>query len=277
MQHTTDTIKQGKYTYFTQVWEPKQIDASVLIIHGQSDHSSRYAHVAEYFVQHNIAVVAIDLYGHGKSAGKKGHVPSYEVYLDSVGAALDWTQKRYAGQETFLYGHSMGGNIVSNFVLKRKPRVRGTILSGPYFELAFKPSAGQLMLAKTGIRLMPSLTQPTKLDPKGISRDQAVVQAYIDDPLVHGMISPVAFLGVEDAGKWALEHAGEWDGSLLVMHGGNDPVTSLKASKRFVENVPQQNQDVSFKAWEGHLHEMHNETNKEVVLEFVKNWIAERS
>lgn len=276
MQHSTHTIKQGKYSYFAQLWEPEKVDASILLIHGQSDHSSRYIHVGEYLSQNGIAVFAIDLYGHGKSEGKQGHVPSYEVYLDSVGAALSWMQERFPDQESFLYGHSMGGNIVANFVLKRKPRIRGTVLSGPYFELAFKPSAGQMMLAKTGIRLMPSLTQPTKLDPEGLSRDKEVVQAYIEDPLVHGMISPVAFLGVDEAGKWALQHAKDWEGSLLLIHGEKDPVTSIEASKKFVKNVPHHNQDITFKEWEGHLHEIHNEIGKEAVLEFLKNWIVER-
>ncbi|MCI4670841.1 MAG: alpha/beta hydrolase [Bacteroidia bacterium] len=276
MQHSIHTIKQGKYSYYAQLWEPEKVDASLLIIHGHAEHSSRYTHVADYLAKHDIAVLAMDLYGHGKSEGKKGHVPSYDVYLDSVGAALDWMQQRFAKQESFLYGHSMGGNIVTNFVMKRKPQIRGTILSGPYFQLAFKPSSFQVMLAKSAIKMMPALTQPTNLDAKGLSRDQAVVKAYKDDPLVHGMISPVAFLGVEEAGKWVLNHASQWDGSLLLMHGEKDPVTSLAASKEFIKKVPHQNQDVTFKEWEGHLHEIHNEIGKEEVIEMLKNWISER-
>jgi acylglycerol lipase len=276
MAHHTFSINQDNYSYFAQSWEPDQPKASLIIVHGQSDHSSRYAHVAEYLNELDIAVVGFDLFGHGKSEGKRGHVPHYDVYVESLAAALEWTQNKFPNMPTFIMGHSMGGNIVANFVLKRKPEIRGTILSSPYLRLAFKPSNFQLMLAKVGKSLMPSLTQPTKLDPKGISRDAAKVKAYEDDPMVHGMISPISFLGVSDSGEWIINHAHEWEGSLLVFQGTADPVTSIEASKEFVKNIESHNQDIQFKEWEGMLHETLNDTERDKVIAFLGDWIKER-
>ncbi len=277
MQHSTFSIKQGKYSYFAQLWRPQKVDASLVIVHGQSDHSSRYTHVAEYLCQYNIAMVGIDLYGHGKSKGKRGHVPEYEVLLESVEATLKWTQKEFPNEPSFLYGHSMGGNIVANYVLRFKPQIRGSILTGPYFRLAFEPSPAKVLLAKSVVKLMPSMTQATGLDPNGLSHDTEVVEAYKKDKWVHGMISPVAFLSLVENGEWAIKNSSRWEGSLLIMHGEEDPITSFDASKEFIANIDRHNQDVTFKAWEGFYHEIHNELGKEEVLTFLKDWITKRT
>lgn len=276
MQHTTLNLKRDGHEYFTQIWKPSQVKAVVLIVHGQSDHSSRYLHVADHFTQEGIGVVSFDLYGHGKSVGKRGHVPSFEVFLDSVDEALSYTRKEFPGMVPFLYGHSMGGTIAASMVLRRHPDLKGVILSAPWLRLAFEPSKFQLWLANTVKGILPSLTQPAKLDSNGLSRDTAVAKAYDDDPLVHGMISPTEFLSAVEQGEWLIANSQDWSYPLLHFHGTADPVTSIEASKEFFNNISQEGKDLTFKEWEDFRHECHNELGKEEVLTFVANWIKER-
>ena len=63
---------------------------------------------------------AVDLRGHGQSEGKRGHTPSHDMLLDDVEELLMHARAEYNDIPLFLYGHSLGGNIVTNYVLKEK-------------------------------------------------------------------------------------------------------------------------------------------------------------
>jgi alpha-beta hydrolase superfamily lysophospholipase len=260
---------------FEKVWSPKgEIKAALCLVHGMGEHCERYAHVADFLNQNGVAVVTFDHRGHGKSEGKRGHSPNYDTLLDDVGMALDKTTELFPNVPTFLFGHSMGGNVVLNYALRRKPNVKGIIASAPWLRLAFAPSKIDLTLAKLMINIYPSFTQSTKLDATAISRDAKEVEKYVKDTLVHDLISPAFFLGAFDAGNYALEHASEMAYSLLIYHGTKDRLTSYEGSKEFASKVNPQL--VTWRSWEGLFHEMHNEPEKAEVMQMLLEWIKER-
>ncbi len=261
---------------FGQIWMPEgEPKAMMCLAHGHGDHSGRYAHIAEFLNKQGIGVYAFDHYGHGKSGGKRGTIPSYEAVLDSIEALVRQVKSSYSETPVFLYGHSMGGNLVANYVLRRDPQLAGIILSAPFFRLAFKPNAFDLFLAKTMLPIAPNFTQPSKLDVKAISRDAAEVQRYVDDPLIHSQMSPRLFTGLIQGGEYAMENASSFSLPLLIMHGSGDRITSFEASEAFANNVPG---DVTWKAWEGYFHEIHNESeaDKAPVLQAIGDWIMKK-
>lgn len=262
--------------FHAQKWMAANTQAVCCIVHGHGEHIARYDHVATYLNGQGITCVGFDLYGHGKTNFKKGHWPSYEAVLDSIETLIAEGKKLSPGKPVFLYGHSMGGNLVANFVLRRKPEINGLILSAPWFRLAFTPSSTDLFLAKMMLNIYPSFTQGTKLDATAISRDQKEVDKYVADPLVHDLVSPVMFTSTHQAGLWALEHAGELSVPVLHMHGDADRLTSFEASKEFAAQAG--GGDVTFQAYEGYFHEMHNESpeNRKPVLKLMGDWMGKR-
>lgn len=240
------------------------------MVHGHGEHVMRYAHVAEFMNQAGIAAMGHDLYGHGQTHFKKGHIPSYEAVLDSIDALLEEARRAYPGIPVFLLGHSMGGNFVASYLLKRSPDIAGAVITSPWFRLAFAPKKVDLFLAKVMMKIYPSFTQGSKLDASGLSHDSEVVKAYQDDPLVHDLLSPVLFTTVTQAGEYAMANAANLHVPTLLLHGSDDPVTSHKASEEFAQKA---GSIVSWKSWEGMFHELHNETNKEEVLAHIVDWM----
>ena len=254
-------------------WWPVDVpQGAVALIHGLGEHSGRYAHVAQRLNQAGFAVLAPDLPGHGRSGGRRGHFPSYERVLDVLGRALAEARQRSGGVPGFLYGHSLGGNLVINFALRRPDHegLRGVIASGPWLRLAIQPPGWRIALARTVGRLLPGLTQPNGLDPRALSHDPAVVKAYIDDPLVHDRISAGLFLSAYEAGLWALEQAPMLRVPLLLMHGTADQLTDSQASAEFARRAGDR---CTLRLWEGLYHELHNEPQKEQVLAEVIAWL----
>jgi len=260
----------GLQTY-SKGWAPKgKPKATICLVHGHGEHIGRYEHVAAAVTEKGYAMLGFDLRGHGKSAGPRGHTPSYEALMDDITAFLGQIEGRYPDLPRFLYGHSLGGNLVLNYALRRKPALRGVIANGSWLKLAFEPPASKVSLGKMMNNILPGFTQSSGLETAALSHDPAVVEAYENDPLVHDKISARLFVSTYDSGLWALEHAAEFPLPLLLMHGTADRLTSAEASRQFAEAGGKQ---VTLKLWDGWYHEVHNEPEKAEVFKLMTDWL----
>ena len=252
-------------------WAPEgQIKAVVLLVHGLGEHVGRYEHVAAAFTERGYALLGFDLRGHGKSGGPRGHTPSYQALMDDITEFIKQADTRFPGLPRFLYGHSLGGNLVLNYVLRCRPNLPGVLVTGPWLELAFQPPAFQVKLGKIMNGVFPGFTQKSNLNTKGLSHDQAVVTAYERDPLVHDKITARLFVTTYESGLWALEHAVKFPLPILLMHGSADPITSAKASQLFAERAGDK---VTVKIWDGMYHEIHNEFDQAQVFKVMLDWL----
>lgn len=276
MQHNEYSWKSKTgITVYGQSWLVETPKAVVGIIHGMGEHSSRYNYLVDALTAANISVVAYDQIGHGKTEGKRGHVSSYDMLLGCVGELTSKMVQLVPAKPMFLFGHSMGGNVLLNYLIRRNPKINGAIVSAPWLKLAFDPPAIQVKLGRLVSGILPGLVQSTKLDVNTISKDPKEVKRYVDDPLVHDKISTSFFVGVYDSGLWALEHASELKTPLLLYHGTADKLTSHDASKQFCEHAG--GGDVTFKSLEGLYHESHNEPEREDLFKMIIEWVNTHS
>ncbi len=256
---------------FTRIWEPKDSPKAVIcLVHGLGEHSGRYDHVGHFFAERGFAVMALDLPGHGKTAGKRGHVREYVLLIQLLSAFHQTAKERYKGIPILLYGHSMGGNIVTNFLLRKKPEVAAAVVTGPFYRLAFAPPKLKVKLASLMKGIYPAWSEKNTLNTAHLSRDKKVVDAYIADPLVHDRITAGLFFGVFEAGEWAIQNAAQLPVPMLVMHGAADQLTSPTGSADFSKNAGAL---ASHREWPGLFHEIHNEPEKAQVLQEIHDWM----
>lgn len=253
---------------------PAETRAAVCLVHGLGEHIGRYDHVAHAFNRTGIALLGTDLRGHGNSEGKRGHVPTFGTWLDDLFQSLEKTRAEFPNVPLFLYGHSLGGMVVLDYVLERKPELAGVIASAPLLKLAFEPPRGQQLVLKllNALHLQPAV--PSGLVDTNLSRDLNVVRAYRNDPLTHGKITPALAGGMLAAGQWCLEHAGELNTPCLLLHGAADRITSPEATRHFASKV---SSDCKLEIWPGLFHEPHNEPEKDSVHQCITRWILERA
>ena len=252
-------------------WSVDSPKAVLCLIHGLGEHGGRYEALASFMNQSRISVIALDLRGHGLSEGRKGHIKSYELVLSDIEETLKLARSEYLGVPMFLYGHSLGGNLVANYV-KTNPTLElsGFILSSPFFKTAFEPPAWKVGLAKMMGKILPGLVQGSELDVSGISSLHEEVEKYQSDPLVHDLISVRLFLDATHYGQEVLANSNPLKIPGLAYHGDSDKITSLAATKEFVGD----NSDlVEFHEIKGTFHEPHNDVSRvkvhEMILEFI--------
>jgi alpha-beta hydrolase superfamily lysophospholipase len=266
--------QEKKVELYAQAWEPDApVKAAVCLVHGLGDHSGRYAYVAQFLTQGGYSVLAVDLHGHGKATGQRGHVPSSQAFLEDIDRLLQEAERRHPGKPRFLYGHSLGGLLVLFYALRRKPQLAGVISSSPGLRSPVLEQKAKIAFAKIMGSLLPSLSIPVGLDAATISRDPEVVQAYQKDPLVHDVVTLATTKYSIQIVPWTWEHAAEFSLPLLLMHGTGDRLTYHAGSQEFSRLIPG---DCTLKLWDGLYHELHNEPEKDQVLNCLVAWMDDR-
>jgi alpha-beta hydrolase superfamily lysophospholipase len=255
------------YAHHWKVDHPKAV---IALVHGQGEHIRRYDHLAAWFNARDIAVVGFDHQGYGQSEGKKGHARNLDAYLNDIGLLLENVKGFYPEAPVFLYGHSMGGNLVLNYVLRRKPAIKGMIVTGPWIRLAFETPALKVAVGRMLRRFMPGLTMPTGLAAHFISRDPGVVHAYKNDPHVHGKVSAAAGIALLEGANWIDHYKGDISVPALLLHGGADRLTSAPATRELATRL---SGNITHKEWAGLYHEIHNEPEKDQVFAFIYQWM----
>lgn len=261
---------------FQQTWLPSgPVRALVAIVHGIGEHSGRYGYLVERLTDSGFAVAALDNRGHGRSAGQRGHIDSWADYREDVRLFLRYVHATFPTAPLFLYGHSLGGLIVSDYVLFYPEGIAGLIVSGHPLRPTGAVKPFLVLLAKVLSRYLPNTTLGLGLNDDTLSRDPDVVKAYRDDPLVHRKVT--ARWGTEAlaAVDRVRERAAEIRMPLLILHGEADKINSVDGSKELLELVS--STDKQLNVYPGGYHEPHNDLDRERVASDVIEWVNSRS
>ena len=273
-------MKQVNYSWKTQdgleieavEWLPEgKTKAVIALVHGLGEHALRYEYVAQKFTDAGYILSGFDLRGHGRSAGPRGHAPSYDAMMDDIQKSLDEASARHPGLPVFLYGHSLGGNLVLYFSITRQAQVKGAIVTSPGLGTAKPVNGATLFLGKVMYTLAPTFKINNGLDRSGLARDPEVEKKYSADPLVHPYISSRLGLDMLANGKFILENPTKIHWPLLLMQGSADRLVSPELTRKFAEITPKKL--VTYKEWEGYYHELHNEPEKDQVIQVMLDWL----
>lgn len=265
--------KDGK-KLFARSWIPeKESKAVILLVHGLGEHTGRYSTWAKLFNESGYSFLCFDQRGHGNSEGKRGHISSINLFLEDIDLLIKKSDELFPGQKKILYGHSMGGNLVLNYIIRYNTPISALIVSSPWLKLYKEPSGALLFFAKAMKHILPSLTLANGLSSDQMTHDPEINKNYSPDPLNHDRISLKMFDELYNSGLYALENAFKINYPLLLMHGSADTITSAKASENYLLNTSRKNH---FKLWEDQYHELHNELIKEEVFNYIIDWLKDK-
>ncbi len=247
--------------------------AHTIVTHGLGEHSGRYPHVQAHLASVGITTTTYDLRGHGKSQGKRGYLRRYSDFLSD----LETVRRQFARPEVplFLYGHSLGGQIVVNYLTLHRMPIAGVVLASPWLDLTLQPPLWRLVLAAVAAKIYPKFTQNAPPMEQNLSRDTAFIESLKIPGLAHRRVSAGMFAAMVLGAQRARNSASAIHQSLLVMHGDADPVTCKAASSRFVAEAA--STDKQLQLWPDMLHETHNELGREDVLDRAAEWMVGRS
>ena len=294
----------GAGTLHGCVWTPEgEIKAVVQIIHGIAEFIERYDAFAEYLNTLGFLVVAEDHMGHGQSIGKKGTQGYFQggwfAAVEDSYRLLLGTRQRHPDVPYVLFGHSMG-SFMARSILAKYPDsgITAAVICGTGWQpRALLPAA--IAVCKSACASVGEKNPSQQLQnmvfagynahvehPRTafdwLSRDNAVVDAYMADPLCGFTPSAglfrVMLSGIRYIQKPENLNAMKKDLPVFFIAGGDDPVGSYGKGVRKAADAFRQAgmEDVTVKLYPLCRHEILNEINKEEVYQDVLSWIEDK-
>jgi alpha-beta hydrolase superfamily lysophospholipase len=259
--HTTDGLK----LHLSHHPAGTAAHGVIVLVHGLGEHLGRYAHVIAHLNGWGWHVLAYDQRGHGRSEGGRGQLSTSHDLLDDLSRVVDAARSAHRGPLVLL-GHSMGGLVVSRFAADTtapwwRP-VDGLVMSSPALDPGMN-GAQKLLLALLG-PIAPSLAVGNGLKPAWISRDPAVVAAYVADPLVHDRVTPRLVRFIVDGSEWVRARATTWAVPTLLLYAGSDRCVAPAGSRAFAAAAPAR--VVATQAFAPLFHEIFNEPEQAQVF-----------
>ena len=249
--------------------------AHVVVLHGYAEHLGRHEEITRALYAAGYAAHLFDCRGHGQSAGKRAHVDSFDEYLQDFDVFLARVREETRGRPLFVLGHSHGALIGIRYLLDHPDAVRGAVFSSPYLRLKLRVSPVKLLAGRLLSHVLPSLPMRNELKPEQLTRDVAIQNATRSDPLYQQIATPRWFSESSSAQETCLRRATEFVTPFLLLTGGADAIADPVAGREFFEHAT--SKDKQHKQYDGLLHELFHEPERDLVFRDVIGWLDERA
>lgn len=260
-----------------QSWAPEKesdIKAILIVVHGYGEHSGRYDHVGTFFAENGFYVAAFDHRGHGQSDGKDTILRSIDDCAEDVEVFLERIRTRVPGTPGFILAHSMGGLIVTDFVLRKQPQLNGILLSGASVKISDEISPFLVKIAGVLGKIAPNM-KTIKLDGNSVSRDPNEIEKYNNDPLNYrGGVPAATGAAMNNAISYIDTHAEDFSLPVRIMFGTDDKMADPAGSRNLYETIS--SKDKTLVPYEGLYHEILNEPEKQQIMEECLAWMTDR-
>ncbi len=274
--------QESSYTGFDglkmhlSMWVPddERPRALLIAIHGLGSHGYALKNIGEYFSERGIAVFAPDMRGFGHYSGLKGHVMSFDEYIEDMYNIVMQVKDRFLNKITFLLGHSLGGQHVVRYVATYPKDVDGMILECPGVSQNLGIPKGKYIAGRLLSILNVKRYFHNDLQFEFASHDPEVIEELRNDPLRFEKVT--ARFGIEGlkAAKRAMASAPEITLPSLILQAGDDKMVLVEKSKEFFDTLG--SQDKTWLFYEGLYHDLHSELEKERVLGDIERWLEVR-
>ncbi|TLS39033.1 alpha/beta hydrolase [Pseudalkalibacillus caeni] len=245
----------------------------IVIVHGAGEHHGRYEWLIKKWLTEGYNVVIGDLPGQGTSTRRRGHIDSFDQYIETI---EKWVERAAEFDlPVHLIGHSMGGLAVIRSLMEKKLPVSTVILSSPSVGLESPPPKGLEVASVVLNKVVPGLRLNSHLEPGIATRNEEIKARDMEDNLLVRKVSVRWYRELVKAMKIAVEHPDKFpDLPLLVMQGGADAIVDKDIVLKWFNRLAIT--DKSYKEWDGLYHEVFNEPEREEVFYMAKEFINVR-
>jgi len=264
-------------------WDPAgQPRGAVQLTHGMGEHLQRYGALARAFTGRGLVVYGQDHRAHGataRSADELGQLgpDGWTELVNDIDLLVSRIHDERPGLPLVLLGHSMGSFAIQQYLLDHSDRVDAVVLTGTTALDQLEPA---LDLDKPiDLAAFNAAFQPARTEFDWLSRDEAIVDAYIADPRCgFGIDTDAAkdmFAGARRMADPGQVAAVRPDLPLYIGAGELDPVNAnLALLNVLVDRYRAAGlTDVTVRTYPGARHEILNETNRDQVEADILDWI----
>lgn len=256
------------------VWEPKDVKAVFLGIHGGLAHAGDYVTPALFFKDHGFATVAPDLRGHKQP---KVDIKSFDLYVKDMLDVLDWIRGQYPDSPVYVVGHSMGGLIATVLGLKYPTRlqgVKGFVLSSPYYRNVVPIPKIMEILSGIFATIIPKMKVPAEDFTDVLTHDEEITKRHHEDERkgLRGKHVTVRWgHRILSTQKWVEKQIQEWKFPMYVVIAGQDKLADSEFTEQLLQRIKPDL--VRLRKEQENYHENFNELNREEIFSEILDWV----
>lgn len=279
--------KNAPHLYVEHIYPSKKLGKKIKHIifqHGMIEYHGRHKALLESLCAHfkqDFVISSLDLVGHGKSGGLRGHVSSFDHYTsDWLNFLKSCRDKFYDDHEveTFIISHSLGGLIVLKSLIEHSAElpfpIKKTIFCNPCIRPNLEIPKSLVSFVSDHIpKSIGQIKFPLIYSAEDLTHDKEKMIDFQKDPLISKSIS--LNLGVETI-KACEKLAGEsyfYPYPSLFLISGDDKVISTEKIEVFLSGM--RKGLVTRKYYPGMRHDLLNETCRKDVFQDIINYIEE--
>lgn len=251
-------------TELVREWKPEgDFRAVLVLVHGAFEHSGRYEHIGSQLADAGFYVRSFDLIGGGATGGRRWDTPDWRDFHDQLQRHLEWALDQ--GRPVVLMGHSTGSTIALGYVTEDRPQPQLLVLSSPLIEAR---RTWQEMMIPIMVRIAPRMHIRSPVKKDDLSRDPAVGEDYVADPLVFTIGTPRFGKAMFEEMERVQSAWQRLEVPTYVFHGGLDSIVPPQGSAPMAD-LP----TVERKLYPTLRHETMNEPEGPEVVQDVIDWI----
>jgi len=257
----------------------------VQIAHGLGEHIGRYVEVAEALVEDEFVIYGNDHRGHGLTAKTSGDLGDFgprgfdELVEDMISLRVI-AKREHPGKPYFLLGHSMGSFAAQQFVLDHSHSIDGLALSGSGTLDGLARVAQSIAPGEDPMKLMNAGFEPARTPMDWLSRDNAEVDKFMNDPLCFSSLKPESMQSFIEAfprlaDRREIRRVRD-DLPIYIFSGSDDPVGQrLEGVRVLIDRYRSAGlNSITHDFYTDGRHEMLHEINRRDVITNLLVWIS---
>lgn len=255
-------------------WEAGSPKALLLLVHGLGAHSGRWEFLADFFLRNDISSYAIELKGFGQTKTFKGHIDSFDIYLDDIRRLCDIIRERGIKKRIFLIGESMGAVIAFLEAIARPDLFDGLICISPAFRSSLKFTPLDYIKIFLPLFYNPKKEIDMPFTSAMCTRDVEYQKAMDASELEHRFATAKLLGNMAIAQVRAAISKGRLTAPVLFLLAGMDKLVDPRVSKRIFEGMRAQDKELI--EYPKMYHALSIDVGRERVFSDMLKWLEKR-
>ena len=218
------------------------------IVHGFGEGLVHYKEIASFFAMNGYACIVHDQRGFGEMPDLparerekgRGVAKGYDYLIEDIRTLRVKIDEWYPDLPVVLFGHSMGGNLVANYLIRHAGdalQYDKAVLEAPWLRL-YKPLP-KFATAVAGLlgKVSPKITISARINLEDISRNADIINGLRSDGVYHNRMSLRLYAAIVAAGEFATQNAAKISIPTLLLCPGGDKIVCPEAIREFSRNA----------------------------------------
>lgn len=262
--------KDGTQIFF-RFWNGKKDMPVLILLHGLGAHSLRYEYMAKYFQKRKYNIYAFDFTGFGKSHQFKGHVESFNTYVNETLSILQLSKIEFPNNRRFIVGEDTGGVVGVHFASHYQDFLDGLILLSPAAKIKYNIQLQKMFNALINTLFNKFYQYDLPFTKEMMTRDFKMQSKLQHDELDVKTVTGKFYFAMIEAIKKLNKIASNINLPVYILQAENDLLIDVNSVKELFNNLNSKVKEINI--LKDFYHSLSIEKNKELVFQLMENWI----